>query len=355
MKICFILPQILRKPVGGYKIVYEYANRLSDKGHKVDILFLNENALCRFRFPQFVKKYLIFLLTKTEPGWFRLNSNIKKWSSTENKLEKKLSDTDLAIATGADTVEFTLRFFRFSKKAYLIQDYESWISDEKTLHETYASGMDNIVISNWLKKIVDQYSKKEALLIRNPIDVNRYKATVAVEERDACTIGVLYHTAEHKGFKDAYKAIFRLKGLFPDLKVNMFGTLKPTNKLPDWIDFKLNATQAETVSIYNKISVFLCATVKEGYGLTGLEAMACGAVLVSTEYEGVREYAVNGYNALLSPVHDVDFLVKNVSELILNETKRFELAKNGIDSVKRLSWESAMELFDQYLETVKAG
>ena len=66
MKICFILPQILRKPVGGYKIVYEYANRLSDKGHKVDILFLNENALCRFRFPQFVKKYLIFLLTKTE-------------------------------------------------------------------------------------------------------------------------------------------------------------------------------------------------------------------------------------------------------------------------------------------------
>ena len=45
MKICFILPQTLRKPIGGYKIIYEYANRLVDEGHKVVILFLNERAL----------------------------------------------------------------------------------------------------------------------------------------------------------------------------------------------------------------------------------------------------------------------------------------------------------------------
>ena len=56
MNICFVLPQMLRKPVGGYKMVYEYANRLSDNWHNVAILFLNDNALKRFKVPKLLRK-----------------------------------------------------------------------------------------------------------------------------------------------------------------------------------------------------------------------------------------------------------------------------------------------------------
>ena len=45
MNICFVLPRMSNKAVGGYKIVYEYANRLADRGHSVSILFLNTNYL----------------------------------------------------------------------------------------------------------------------------------------------------------------------------------------------------------------------------------------------------------------------------------------------------------------------
>ena len=58
MKIYFVLPQILRKPIGGYKIVYEYANRLSKEGHDIGILYLNENALKRFYIPNFIRKII---------------------------------------------------------------------------------------------------------------------------------------------------------------------------------------------------------------------------------------------------------------------------------------------------------
>ena len=48
MNICFVLPQMLRKPVGGYKMVYEYANRLSIKYHKIlddlDVVINSLNA-----------------------------------------------------------------------------------------------------------------------------------------------------------------------------------------------------------------------------------------------------------------------------------------------------------------------
>ena len=45
MKICFVLPINTNKATGGYKIVYEYANRLCDKGFDVSILYLNSYFL----------------------------------------------------------------------------------------------------------------------------------------------------------------------------------------------------------------------------------------------------------------------------------------------------------------------
>ena len=42
MKITFCLPSFAEHPIGGFKMVFEYANRLSKNGHKVNIVFLTE-------------------------------------------------------------------------------------------------------------------------------------------------------------------------------------------------------------------------------------------------------------------------------------------------------------------------
>lgn len=38
MRIGFILPYFSEKPIGGYKVVYEYASRLAASGHKVTVI-----------------------------------------------------------------------------------------------------------------------------------------------------------------------------------------------------------------------------------------------------------------------------------------------------------------------------
>ena len=38
MRISFVLPCSGRYPIGGFRIVYEYANRLADRGHQVSIV-----------------------------------------------------------------------------------------------------------------------------------------------------------------------------------------------------------------------------------------------------------------------------------------------------------------------------
>lgn len=351
MNICFVLPQMLRKPVGGYKMVYEYANRLSDNWHNVAILFLNDNALKRFKVPKLLRKELIEIFTQVEPRWFSLNNKVKKYSSTNEIVSELDEKFDLAIATGVDTVEKTIQIFKKAKKAYFIQGYENWVYPDEKIDETFRVGLDNIVIAEWLKDKVEECSGKTPILIKNPIDTSVYKMKQSIEERNPYTIGVLYHSNELKGFKYAYDAIIQLKQMYPELKIKMFGTSKPDFKLPSWIEFTLNASKEDTVKIYNSVSIFLCATVSEGYGLTGLEAMSCGAVLVSTDYNGVKEYAVNEENALLSPVKNVEALVCNVKKVIEDYNLRKRLSSNGISRAKNFSWEKAISLFENYIQT----
>jgi len=352
MNVCFVLPQMLRKPIGGYKIVYEYANGLCQRGYNVSILFLNENALIRFPLPGFLRKIAIHYFTQIEPSWFVLDQRVKKLSSTDN-VRNKLEKTDLAIATGADTIYRTLNLFPKAKIFYFIQGHETWLFPEEDLIKTYSLKTKNIVISNWLKKIVDNYSNEESVILNNPIKTEKYKVNIGLDLRDKYSLGVLYHDSELKGFKDAFEAISKVKKKYPKIKVFMFGTSKPDFAIPKWVEFTLNASQSQTIDIYNKVSIFVCATVKEGFGLTGLEAMACGAALVSTSYEGVKEYAVHGYNALLSPVRDADALSENIIRLLKDDELRETIAQNGINTAEGFSFKNAVDKLEKIINEQK--
>ena len=343
MNICFVLPGFSRTPIGGYKIVYEYANRLEKLGNSVIIVSMNDKKMKQFNLPESIRITMVNLINKIEPLWFNLDKKIIKISNLEKNFLDKIKKSDVVFATGIQTVEFVKNNFDNAKKLYLIQGYENWSTSDAYLQETYSYGFINIVVSNWLKNIVDQYSKSPSILIKNPIDTSIYKSIISQDKRKEHCIGILYHTQELKGLKYAMDALYQLKELYNDLTVEMFGMFQRPKEFPEWIHYTKSASQNKTVEIYNKVQIFLCASIEEGYGLTGLEAMACGACLVSTSYNGVYEYAKNNYNSLLSPVKDVDALVRNVIDLFENPEKRMYLANNGIESVKELNWDNAIE------------
>ena len=45
MKITFILPGVIKIPIGGVKIIYRYAKEFANYGHKVVIISLSRNGL----------------------------------------------------------------------------------------------------------------------------------------------------------------------------------------------------------------------------------------------------------------------------------------------------------------------
>ena len=133
--------------------------------------------------------------------------------------------------------------------------------------------------------------------------------------------------------------------------VNIFGVPNRPESLPDYFRYVQKANQNDLLSLYNATSIFICATIDEGFGLTGAESMACGCALVSTAYNGVLEYAVNAENALLSPVRDSKALAENIIKLIENDPYRQSLAKKASESISERSWDKTI----QKLETVLAS
>lgn len=95
----------------------------------------------------------------------------------------------------------------------------------------------------------------------------------------------------------------------------------------------------------------MCSSVAEAFGLTGAEAMACGAAYVSSDYGGVHEYATDGRNVLLSPPKDIDGLVSHVSYLFEHPEERIRLAENGYNDIQAFSWEKALDKFEKVLQS----
>jgi len=349
MKICFVLPRYYNNPLGGYKIVYEYANRLSCIGDEVSILYLNDELPQRKHVPIRLMKAYVGIVSRKSPVWYKLNKSVKLISATARTWERDLGTQDIYITTAAETAEPVANLFPNSKKAYFIQDYETFSVDEAELRRTYSMDYQNIVVSRWLKELVDKYSLLPSKLISNPLDLSIYTVISNPSSRNKHTLGLLYHNSERKGLEYSFKAIDKLKRIYPDLKVYMFGTQK-LDFLPDYFIYTRSASQRETVDIYNSIQVFMCSTISEGFGLTGMEAMACGAALASTDYLGVREYAKNGINALLSPVRDVDTMVANVCKLFEDDSLRQNIVSNGVQSLKSRDWSKAVNGMHSILE-----
>jgi glycosyltransferase involved in cell wall biosynthesis len=356
MKINFVLPDNSNKPIGGIKVVFEYANWLSEHGYDVFLSFGTLDIFSKFHLPNIIRKPLAIVVSKyIRPNqWFKLNKNIKKYVFY-NMNEKRIRNADVVIATAIETAKPVMRLPNScGKKVYFIQDFENWNCTDEDVYQTYNLGMTNIVVANWLKNIVDAHSKTPAYLVSNCINTQVFNNKGA--ERIKHSIVFHYRSADYKGPEYAIEAIRILEEKYPDLKVDVISIEDAPNNLPKSCKFHHKLSAEQIAEINNRTQVFMCTSVEEGFGLPGLEAMACGCAVVSSSYKGVLEYAVDGENALLSPVRDVDAMVNNIVRLFEDDELIKRISENGVKTGKERSLEKSAQKFEEVLiNSIKRG
>lgn len=343
LKIGFILPMPTKKIVGGYKVVYEYANYLSSKGHKVSIIYDSHRGKNSKGLPNFLVYLLRDYICKTEPSWFSLSKNIEKVNlyTLENG-KAFLNSFDTIIATAAETAVFVNKL-KVKNKVYLIQDFENnWSLSYKNLVQTYNYNMKLIVVSKWLKNRIEGLSNKTLNYIPNGIDKNIFFDRK--EKRRVHSICMLYHLDKRKDFKTGFEVIKRIKLKYPDLIVNVFGTPKRPEGWPIWVNYTRYAKPVQVSKLMNRSTVFLCTSKKEGFGLTGLESMFCSCIFVTTDCGGINEYA-SKRNSFISKVGDTEALVSNISTVFESEKVREKIIKEESKVIKNFDLQKSKEKF----------
>ena len=77
--------------------------------------------------------------------------------------------------------------------------------------------------------------------------------------------------------------------------------------------------------------------------------MACGCALISSDFEAVRDYAIDEENSLLSDIKNVRAMVDNICRLISNDNLRIKLASNAQQYWKSNGWDSAVDCFENII------
>lgn len=92
---------------------------------------------------------------------------------------------------------------------------------------------------------------------------------------------------------------------------------------------------------YHSADACLFPSVKEGWGLVAMEALAVGLPLIATDIPVFREYLEDGVTAMLVTPGDHVDLTGAMRSLISDEALRNRLAGAGTAMVQRFSWERA--------------
>lgn len=357
MKITFVLPGY-PAPIGGFRVVYEYANHLVAREHEVTIV--HARFLRNFdpppNFYRWLRRKTGNLLTRISmPNlqWLPIDKRVRMLYVRE-PIARSVPNSDVVLATAWQTAEYVTDYSSSKgRKYYLVQDFPPYMGSQERIEASWKLPFEKVTVSRWLyDKVVSVTGTNHLVNVPNGIAFRRFRKIEDINNRPK-RISMMYSPGKYKGAKDGIHALEICKRRHPDLQMTVFGRVLRPRQIPSWIEYRFNIPEEELVHLYNQTRIFLCSSLAEGFALPPAEAMACGCAVVSTDCGGNRDYAEDGITALLSPPGVPQALAGNVIRLLEDDDLRVRLAKAGYERIQKFTWERSTDLLEQFLKEAK--
>ena len=339
MRITFLCPHL--RIAGGVRAILTYADRLARRGHEVTLVVPASGALTAWW--RNVKR--------RGPGWipdFRPSvAWVNEWSADGLPNGDALVATAWQSAGPANTAPR-----RCGAKFYLIQHYESlYHGPPEAVDATYRLPLRKIVISTWLTEIMREKFQAEAEILVTPVDPNLFSRMQEAPTDSLLRVLMLHHEYAWKGVGDGLEAVSRVKARHPEVRLVGFGVKKPRAALP-YDEYYENLPQRRLAWLYSRCPIYLCPSWDEGLGMPSMEAMACGATLVTYDNGGCHDYALDGQTALVARRREVAELAEKLERLVADPALRGKIAHEGMAFIRReFDWERAVTGMEEILST----
>jgi N-acetyl-alpha-D-glucosaminyl L-malate synthase BshA len=224
-------------------------------------------------------------------------------------------------------------------------------------------------VSRFLKeKTLTNYGiQKEIEVIPNFVDTKKYHRGEADDVRKHfCNPGekILVHTSNFRPVKRVGDVI----QIFSEVLKKVPSRLILVGDGPDRSQCEIQCRelgiqervkflgkQIDLVQILAAADIFLMPSQSESFGLSALEAMACGVPVISSSVGGLPELQVHGQTGFIAEFGDIDRMAKYAIDLLTNSTKYQLFA----DAARRRALEfdsvKVIDHYEQYYHRVLEG
>ncbi len=114
-------------------------------------------------------------------------------------------------------------------------------------------------------------------------------------------------------------------------------------KVEEKVKFLGKVTETEKVDLYQRAWVFVNPSLMEGWGITTIEANACGTPVVASNVAGLRDAVKNPHSGILVPYGDVNEFSRNIAMLLKNKKRRERMGSDSIAWAKKFSWDKSAD------------
>ena len=105
-----------------------------------------------------------------------------------------------------------------------------------------------------------------------------------------------------------------------------------------------------TKEVLNISDLFMLPSSKESFGLSALEAMACGVPVIASESGGIPEVVSHGKSGLLNSVRDTYQMTKNALKLLSNESLLKSFKSNAYNQAMKFDIELILPKYEKLYE-----
>ena len=171
---------------------------------------------------------------------------------------------------------------------------------------------------------------------------------------------------EMKRIEDTIYAFRLLHKELPNIKLVVAGQGKEkyfkrlkeichTIAIDDRVSFPGYISEKEKRRLLNHAWLLVSTSLREGWGLTVIEAATCGTPTVAYKVAGLVDSIKNQETGFLCQRDNPQELVKNIRRLLINPSLRRKISQNALNYSRQFSWEkTAEETLVIFKKTIKA-
>jgi len=204
---------------------------------------------------------------------------------------------------------------------------------------------------------------ERVVVIHPGVDSQEYRPDPATPRAAAPRFLYVGRLKRYKGVEFAIRALAAARTARPDITLDICGQgddrprlerLAVERRVSDAVRFLGFVSEDEKRRLLRRAWAVVFPSPKEGWGITNVEAAACGTPAIASDSPGLRESVQNGVTGYLVPHGDVPALAGRMRELAEDPSLVERLGHAARRFAEGLSWDSAARATLAHIEATVA-